>query len=410
MFALACSLALGLTLAVFSYGAFASAARVTIYTPQGTAFCARSGGQAPAVFQTQIFLVAFDYFRVLEGPFGPEQITVDITFPDGRVFTYSASQALDGVIDMPVNSPVGSRFAANGAGQLSLNVQVPGTWPYGCYTITGRGLAGAIHTGSANFVVIPGGQPGPSGGPASMRVTRNGVDAAEAQQGDIVEVDGRGFVGGELVSLWLTAPDGTVLDFPPGQQVVQTTPAGAFSTSFQFEGKNPVGDYIFTALGQTSGSRVFAGFALRPRPVQQSGPAQLQVVVPFDRGSPQRTVFYANGNLFWPGERVDIWLTLPDGAVRGFPSPFADAVAGQFMVELALDERLPTGFYQLTAQGAESRQLVIAGFTLEQSAGTVPDPGFSPEAGLDNNPATPPDTPFNNPNPANPDEYGNPDE
>lgn len=410
LFALACTLALGLTLAIFSYGALASAAQVTIYTPQGSALCARTNTQAPAVYQTQVFLVAFDYFRVLEGPAGPEQVAVDITFPDGRIFTYSASRALDGVIDMPANSPVGSLFASNGAGQLSLNVQVPGSWPYGCYTITGRGLSVPnVHTGRANFVVVPGGQPGPSGGPASLRVTRNGVDLAEATQGSIVEVDGRNFIGGELVSLWLTAPDGTVLNFPPGQQVVEATPAGAFSTSFQFEGKNPVGQYIFTALGQTSGARVFASFTLRSPAVTPSGPAQLQVVVPTDRGGPQRTVFYANGSLFWPGERVDIWLTLPDGAVRGFPSTFADEIAGQFSVELGLDERLPVGFYQLTAQGANSRQLVIATFNLEQASGTVLDPGVSPEVGYDG-PPTPPDVPFNNPNPAIPSEYGNPDE
>lgn len=410
LFIITCSLALGLILTAFSYGAFASAAKVTIYTPRGTAFCARSGSQAPAVYQGEIFLVGFDYFRVLGGPTQPEDISVDITFPDGRIFTYLSSYALDGVIDMPTNSPVGSRFAANSAGQLSLNVFVPGQWPYGCYSIRGVGQAGAIHTNNAYFVVVPGGQPGPSAGTASLQVTRNGVDVAEALQGDLVEVDGRGFIGGELVSIWLTAPDGTVIEMPPGQQVLQATPAGAFSTSFQFEGKNPIGVYTFTALGQTSGQRVFATFTLRSRPVVPSGPAQLQVVVPFDRGGPQRTIFYANGSLFWPGERVDLWLTLPDGAVRGFPSTFADPVAGQFMVELALDERLPVGFYQLTAQGAESRQLVIAAFNLEQATGTSFNPDASPEIGLDNNPITPPDQEYTDPNLNNPDEYGNPDE
>jgi hypothetical protein len=410
MFALSLTIILSMLLVFFSYRAFASAAQITVFTPQGTALCARSGGFASAVFQGQTFLTRFDFFRVLAPPFGPEPIQVDITFPDGRVFTIPASQNLDGVIDLPSNFPPESRFTANGAGQLSLTIPVPGDWPYGCYSVSGRGLSsGGINNATSFFVVIPGGQPGPSGN-ASLRVTRNGQDLAAALQGEIVEVDGRGFIGGELVSLWITAPDGTVISFPPGQEVVLATPAGAIATSFQFEGKNPVGRYTFTALGQQSQFRVFASFELRPRPVAERGPAQLHVVVPADLGAPQRTVFFANGDLFFPGERVDLWLTLPDGAVRGFPSTFADPFAGQFMAELALDERLPTGFYQLTAQGAESRQLVIATFTLEQAFGTVFNPDFSPEIGLDNNPLTPPDLEFIDPNPYDWNEYGNPDE
>lgn len=410
MFMFSFTIVLAAILVVFSYRALASAAQITVFTPQGTALCGRNGSFAPAVFQGQTFMTRFDYYRVLAPPFGPEPVQVDLTFPDGRVFTIPASQQLDGVIDLPFNFPLGSRFAANGAGQFSLTIPVPGEWPYGCYSITGRGLSsGGINNATSFFVVIPGGQPGPSGN-ASLRATRNGQEIAAALQGEIVEVDGRGFIGGELVSLWITAPDGAVINFPPGQEVVLATPGGAISTSFQFEGKNPVGRYTFTALGQRSQFRVFASFELRPRPVAERGPAQLNVVVPADLGAAQRSIFYANGDLFFPGERIDLWLTMPDGAVRGFPSTFADSFAGQFMVELALDERLPTGFYQLTAQGAESRQLVIAPFTLEQTQGTVFNTDFSPEIGLDNNPLTPPNLEFIDPNPYDWNEYGNPDE
>ncbi|GIV91092.1 MAG: hypothetical protein KatS3mg055_3610 [Chloroflexus sp.] len=112
----------------------------------------------------------------------------------------------------------------------------------------------------------------------------------------------------------------------------------------------------------------------------------------------------------FPGERVDLWLTMPDGSVRGFPSTFADPAAGQFMVELFLDERLPVGFYQLTAQGAVSQQLVIATFTVTQTTDTIANPQPVPLIGLDNNPTTPPDRSFIDPNPADSNEYGNPDE
>ncbi len=407
-FGLGFSIFIVVILGVFVYGSAASQARVEIFTPQGFAQCATINAPAPAIFQTQSLLARFDYYRVLEPPFGPEPVEVDITFPDGRIFTVGASQSLDGVIDMPVNVQF-ARFT-NNAGQLSLTITVPGTWPYGCYRLTGRGLSsGGANTASAFFVVIPGGRPGPSGN-ASIRATLNGQETNVILQGQILEVDGRGFIGGELVSFWLTAPDGTVIDFPPGQQVIQATPAGAVSTSFQFEGKNPVGRYTVTALGNTSGFRAFAHFELRSRPVTPRGPARLSVVVPLGAQAPQRSIFYANGDLFFPGERVDLWLTMPDGAVRGFPSTFADPIAGQFMVELFLDERLPVGFYQLTAQGAVSQQLVIATFTLTQTSDTIANPQPVPLIGIDNNPLTPPNIPFNDPNPADINEYGNPDE
>ncbi|PDW02239.1 hypothetical protein [Candidatus Viridilinea mediisalina] len=409
VFAVGFALTLGLTLALFSYQSFASAGQITVHTPHGSALCERVGAQAPAIFQGHTLMANFDFFRVRAPQLGgPEAIEVDLTFPDGRIFTIPASQRLDGVIDLPANFPPGSRFVSNGAGQLTLTIPVPGTWPYGCYTISARGMSDRAHRAQSSFMVIPGGQPGPRG-TATLRTTLNAQETSVIVQGQVLEVDGRGFIGGEDVSLWLTAPDGTVVNFPFGQRVVQATPGGAFATSFEFSGKNPIGQYTVTALGQHSQFRVFASFEVRSRPVEQRGPAQLDVIVPMNEAGPQRTVFYINGNLFFPGERVDLWLTLPDGAVRGFPSTFADEIAGQFMVEVALDERLPTGFYQLTAQGANSRQLIIANFTLQQTSGTVTSPDFvMPLIGIDNDPTTPPDQRFVDPNPDDWREYGQP--
>jgi hypothetical protein len=401
-------------LASVSYYASASPAVVEVFTPHGTAPCPRIGGAyAPAIYQTHTFLTRFDYFRVREPSLGgPENIAVDIAFPDGRVFTYTASQLLDGVIDMPTNTPF--IRASNEAGQLSINITVPGTWPYGCYAITGRGQSGSVHTGTGYFVVVPGGQPGPSGGNATLSVTRNGRSTPAAFQGEIVEVDGRGFIGGEPVSLWITAPDGTVINFPPGQQVVTATPSGAFSTSFEFEGKNPTGTYIFTALGQRSNARVFASFTLVSRPVQERGPATLFVAAPFDASGRQGTSFFVNGDLFFPGEMVALWLTLPDNAVRVFEPVYADNIGGQFAVQLFLDERLPTGTYHFSAQGVTSDQLVITRFTLDQTPNApVARPGVSPT--INNNaPLNVPTQPFVDPPTSPPNallaELGNPDD
>lgn len=86
-FAIEFSKFIALVLIIFSYGAAASRARVEIFTPQGFASCATTGAPAPAIFQTQTLLAHFDYYCVLEPPFGPEPVEVDVTFPDGRVFT-----------------------------------------------------------------------------------------------------------------------------------------------------------------------------------------------------------------------------------------------------------------------------------------------------------------------------------
>ena len=63
-----------------------------------------------------------------------------------------------------------------------------------------------------------------------------------------------------------------------------------------------------------------------------------------------------------------------------------------------------------TMQGAVSQQLVIATFTLTQTTDTIVNPQPVPQIGLDNNPVTPPNISFNDPDPTNINEYGNPDE
>ncbi|MGB9633544.1 MAG: hypothetical protein ACPL8I_09455, partial [Chloroflexaceae bacterium] len=134
----------------------------------------------------------------------------------------------------------------------------------------------------------------------------------------------------------------------------------------------------FTVQGAASRYRVITTFTLTSPPVTPTGWATFRVAFPPDRADPQRNAFEVQGTLFYPGERVDIWLTLPDGSVRGLPSQFADGV-GDFYAVLYLDERLPTGFYQATAKGSLSGHLVITTFTLQPA---VPqDTVFNPTPG-----------------------------
>lgn len=368
-FAAGFAIALASVLGVFAYTSSASTALTSVYTDQPAATCERTGSAAPAVFQG-------GRFQLKMAQYWDELVEVDIAFPDGRLFTVPAALLLDGTLDQVTNIPSLSRGNANIAGEISVALTVPGQWPYGCYFITGRGLSSGKVSGAA-LVVVPGGAPGANPGNAFASVTRTGSNEATGVQGSRVDVNGRGFRADEQISIWVTAPDGTVLDFPPGPGVFSDN-SGDFQAAFTFDGLNPVGTYQFTIYGTASGQRVIAPFTLTSPPVVQRGWSRLYVAAPADRADPQRSAFEVQGQLFYPNERVDIWITLPDGAVRGLPSQVADGV-GDFYALLYLDERLPTGFYQATAKGAASNNLVITSFTLQPA---VPqDTVFNPDPG-----------------------------
>ena len=358
----------------------AAAGTIAISSDLGSsANCAATGSGAPAVYQGGKLQIFFDYFSETEG------IYSDLTFPDGRVFTISnATAQLDGVIDQPSNYL--SLFApdtyvvTNVAGSSERVVQVPGEWPYGCYTISGYGVTSHKRAVSS-FVVIPGGGPAQNRGPASFSVTLRGSDAASGVQGSIVDLYGGGFPGNDLVSIWVTAPDGTVLDYPAQ---LSTSDGGEFTSSFTFGGQNPVGGYVFTALSARTGLRLFAPFSLSSPAVVERGPADVRVSLPTDAGAPQRSTFQIQGTRYEPNEQIVVWMTFPDGAVRTFSngsplgSPLFSDAAGDFYVEFYLDERLPTGYYQITAKGVRSKQIAIAGFNLEQNSG-IDSPAHDPD-------------------------------
>jgi hypothetical protein len=369
LFAAGFAVAIAATLGLFAYTTSASTALTAVYTDRPATLCDRTGAPAPAVFQGGRFQLKMEQYWT-------ELVEVDISFPDGRLFTVPAALLLDGTLDQVTNVPGLSRANANIAGELSVLLNVPGSWPYGCYFITGRGLSSGKVSGAA-MVVVPGGAPAASPCGAFAAVTRVGSNEATGVQGSRVDVNGRGFRGGEPISIWVTAPDGTVLDFPAGPGIFADN-SGDVRAAFTFDGLNPVGTYQFTILGTTSGYRVITPFTLTSPPVVQTGWARLSMAFPADQADPQRSRFEVQGELFFPNERVDIWITLPDGAVRGLPSQFADNV-GDFYATLFLDERLPTGFYQATAKGASSGHLVITSFTLQPA---VPqDTVFNPVPG-----------------------------
>ncbi len=95
-------------------------------------------------------------------------------------------------------------------------------------------------------------------------------------------------------------------------------------------------------------------------------------------------------------ERIDLWLTLPDGSVRGLDSQWANEY-GETYVIINLDERLPVGNYAITARGANSDRLVIQRFDVFGDDPHVdsftPDPNPVPDTITQTEPVVPADNP-----------------
>lgn len=358
IFAAAFSLGLALVLGVFVYGSSAADARFYSFGPT-TATCDRTGQTVAAGFQGDTLGIE------LQGFWDSEPVYLSFTFPDGRVFspvvtgpdTVNTPVGLDGLIDMPPNFPW--LFYASRGGDFAYTFATTAKWPYGCYTFTALGAFSNRQAGTS-FVVTPRVGPSPDPGPTTLDVSDNTTGDPSGLHGALVDINGRGFQAREVVSVWITAPDGTVLDYP--QQ--QTSDIGSFASTFRFDETYPAGRYAFTALGTASGYQVITHFDLAARPSTPNGWAALRVASPFPPSDGHRALFEVQGKRFAPSERVDIWMTLPDGGVRGLPSQFANEI-GEFFAEIYLDERLPTGRYAFTAKGASSGHLVITELFLE---------------------------------------------
>ncbi len=333
-----------------------AAANYTVYGST-TGYCDRPGVKRDVQAGYQDSILGSELHGFWQG----EHITVSFNFPDGRLFTATASQLLDGVVDMPPNYT--TNYFADVGGDLYFEHPVTNKWPFGCYKINAYGdSSGQI--ASVYFVVLGRiGDPGKN--PAILDITKNNTSDHFAVHDSMVVIRGANFRPAEWVSVWVTQPNGTVIDYP--QQY--TNNAGTFESTFQFTSVHQAGRYTFTALGTLSGYQVFAPFDLRPGSSTPTGWATLRVTYPSAKVTRASGVEVA-GSLFSPNERVDIWMTLPNNAVRGLPSQFADDI-GNFFATIDLDERLPLGHYNITAKGANSGRLVITDFDVAPNSAPI---------------------------------------
>lgn len=347
--------AFGLAVVLAVYVRPSAAAAVYIVRGSASAHCERTGQTVAADYQDGLF------GSELHGFWDREVVTISFGFPDGQIFSPDSAFLLDGVVNLPPNFT--TNFQANVAGDIYFDYPISNKWPYGCYQMTAYGNSSG-QTAIGFFVVKarPGGVPGAS--PAKLGVWKNGTFEAAAEHDALVNIHGTGFYPNEYIGVWITQPDGSVIDHPT--QIASD--AGNFESTFQFTSVHQTGKYTFTAYGLTSKYQVFAPFELRGRQSVPSGWAQLRVAYPYPASTSQNGKDIAvSGTLFQQWEPVGLWLTLPDGSVRGLPTQVADGY-GDFYAVLAFDERLPVGTYKLTASGVDSGRLVIVQF--EVTGGT----------------------------------------
>lgn len=351
-FAIVFAVAIAAVIGFYAHSSLAGAV-YTIHGPS-TATCDATGATVTAGYQDGVFA------SELHGFWDRETVQISFKFPDGRIYSPSASELLDGVVNLPPNYKV--NYQADIGGDLYFEFPISNKWPYGCYTFDAVGLQSG-QSASGQFVVAPrqGGDPYPS--PAKLNVWRNGSFEASGQHGSTANIQGRFFFPNEVISVWITQPDGSVIDYP--QQIASDT--GNFESSFTFTEAHMTGRYMFTALGTRSGYQVFAPFDLQARPSTTSGWATLTVAAPSPATTSQNGGVVLSGSMFVPGEPVGLWMTMPNNAVRGFPTQLADG-NGDFYSVVQFDERLPVGHYSVTASGVNSGRLVISGFDISSGS------------------------------------------
>lgn len=187
------------------------------------------------------------------------QINVDIVQkPQGQCFIFSGSGYRAGeTISVWIRFPANEiedlgKIAASSGGAFQDEICFGRLDPEGLYYYTAYGNA-SQRTGIATFNLRRGDYLGVQPGAATLL-----VQPASARQLEVVTLIGTGFRAGEVVSLWVTLPDGVVLPLFRG-----VTADGTFAEDIRLP-PLPIGRHYFSAYGQTSGLRAVAAFDLLP--------------------------------------------------------------------------------------------------------------------------------------------------
>lgn len=284
------------------------------------------------------------YIEVNLAGFGPsESVTIWQTFPDykvlprGEVYTDSNGEKVF-TLSMDSSLPVG-QHALSAHGNISDRLAI------GYFDLHGPEL--------------------PAEDMASVTVT-----SSNNQQGSPVVFEGSGYQGAEPVSLWVTRPDGTVVDLG-----IKRTEYGKFSAQFIPDVSAGEGTYYITGYGRSSERTGIGSFVLsRADHVINIGVATLDIE---PTQAEQLDVVSLTGTGFSPGEVVGLWLTLPDGSVATLYEGVT--MDGSFREQIYLpavipEGGLPAGYHDFTAYGHSSQKRAVVSLEL------LPGNGYQDES------------------------------
>lgn len=344
-----------LTAGRFFVAATQSKPTITIMT-LGTRTCDALNQPKPAITQSEQFVIE------VRGLATSEPVAINLTFPDGRVFSPTVAQVegrggLDGIVDTPTDPGF---FGQTNAGGTYVNFfQTTSKWPHGCYKVTAQGVTSQIQA-SEYLVVEDAPIPQPEAGPLTLEVQSHVDQQTSGEQGVTVDIAGRAFLGGEVITLQMIQPNGTIIDLP----APPVSPLGTFQTSVDLSDDHQVGDHTFVATNSTQ-HRVSAIFTLHAKVVRTSGPVAITLTSPVAAAPVQGQSLQLQGKLFDADAQVTCRVVQPNGAIRTLRVVQANSL-GEFTADLPLDRQLPTGDYTFLA----SSNTALSSLTFHLTAGS----------------------------------------
>jgi hypothetical protein len=306
-----------------------------------------------------------------DGANGAASGTVSPTHgPPGTVFSFTLSGFypeeqvgvwLSGPNDTRLD--LEQRFFADSTGHLSLRWTAPADVPGGAWSLRAQGFA------TREEVIVPFTIEGPAL-PAAITPSFLVQPAHSGAPGTTFTFVGRGrFQPWEQVASWFVEPDGTTRS---SQQGISADGSGQIYRVWTAPTDAPAGEWIFRTRGRNSGFQLDIPFSIvrAGEPGDSEPPPQPGSSVSPPAGPPATTfVFTASG--FEPGERLELWLTMPDTTSRDFRAGewlYADDDTGTFQTEWTAPADVPGGTWYMNIRGARSRKHWEIPFTIEAPA------------------------------------------
>jgi hypothetical protein len=173
-------------------------------------------------------------------------------------------------------------------------------------------------------------------------------DTPSVAAGQRITFTGAGFVQGEIVATWATAPDQAVIG---GETALAKRAEGQIKVSFRVPKDAIGGRWALTAFGRTSMTPVIANFDVAGRTADTSTP---QAAVAPASGPPgTKFAFAAFG--FKNKEKLSYWFTGPDGLIHAaFPKKATSNKSGRVDITWVAPADAPRGIWVITIQGIQS--------------------------------------------------------